>query len=718
MKRYDLVNRTLPMMCLWLAFGILFMAFSFPFQIILGFYAISLGITLLFEGLKNRSHAFLILTLILLVCGMIGFGVIRNGINLLYDLIVRIYEQNADYTFELSGLDIPEETQNLQMIITLLYLYAWLYSMTRICYDHLHYFAVFMLTMLPFFPTLLYSTPQPWLFTLPLLAVWCSLLLSGFTAQRTKKQRTSLVCFLLPLIIMGSTFLILPESTFSMRSDSYQIRAYLLNRLDTFFYDLTHQGEEQGEVDLGRAGDRFYSGAIHLKIETDVPRQMYLKSYSGAVYEDNRWTQLPDSSYQRIKQSELTSSFTWFKDKIYETNRLDSTQKWMVESGEANVSIQDQRPNSEYALLPYFTKSSELRLTPHYDSFLQVDGSENSYVVWDADQVWQSLSDWNRKPSDYASFVVQNYTQVPDDFSELMKRQDPDFLKKLLNAGSHESAVNTIRRYLSERTEYTLTPGRTPNGEDFVEYFLMQKQRGYCVHYATTATLMLRYLGVPARYAEGYIVNSTDFNENMAEIPDRNAHAWVEVFIEERGWIPFEVTPAYSGYDSSLKEGDKETMQPQENNTQTPSDTKAQQIEEEKKAAASKEANNQSEQSSGVSSSLLKRILAVAIMILSVLLVIGQRRWRIKARRTRCLQKDTRKGVLSSILYMEEVAVEWDTLTEPVRMICDKAMYSLHTITRKEEQLVYAYARKRAVEKAAQMKLPARFIYRYLKAMA
>lgn len=71
--------------------------------------------------------------------------------------------------------------------------------------------------------------------------------------------------------------------------------------------------------------------------------------------------------------------------------------------------------------------------------------------------------------------------------------------------------------------------------------------RGYSVHYATAAVLMLRYCGVPARYAEGYYLSGQDAasGEQTFELDETHAHAWAEYYLTGVGWVPFEVTPGY-----------------------------------------------------------------------------------------------------------------------------------------------------------------------------
>lgn len=109
-----------------------------------------------------------------------------------------------------------------------------------------------------------------------------------------------------------------------------------------------------------------------------------------------------------------------------------------------------------------------------------------------------------------------------------------------------------ILSVLENSTSYTLTPGSAPVNTDIVEYFLFDSREGYCVHYASAATLMYRLYGIPARYEAGYAVQPSDFvlQEDgtwVAEVTDESAHAWTEIFLEDYGWTPVEVTPASDG---------------------------------------------------------------------------------------------------------------------------------------------------------------------------
>lgn len=66
--------------------------------------------------------------------------------------------------------------------------------------------------------------------------------------------------------------------------------------------------------------------------------------------------------------------------------------------------------------------------------------------------------------------------------------------------------VIAIEEYLKNNYEYTLSPSRVPEGKDFVDWFLFEDKRGYCTYYATSMAVMLRSVGIPARYVEGFVM--------------------------------------------------------------------------------------------------------------------------------------------------------------------------------------------------------------------
>ena len=87
------------------------------------------------------------------------------------------------------------------------------------------------------------------------------------------------------------------------------------------------------------------------------------------------------------------------------------------------------------------------------------------------------------------------------------------------------------------------------DGQDFVDQFLFETKRGYCDHFSTSMVIMLRTIGIPARWAKGYTEGeyaSSEKSRKVYKVTNNNAHSWVEVFFEGVGWVPFEPTKGFT----------------------------------------------------------------------------------------------------------------------------------------------------------------------------
>lgn len=113
------------------------------------------------------------------------------------------------------------------------------------------------------------------------------------------------------------------------------------------------------------------------------------------------------------------------------------------------------------------------------------------------------------------------------------------------------SKVQAIRDYLSDHYQYRLSPKQPPKGKDFVDYFLFQGKSGYCVHFATAMTVLLRAAGVPARYVEGFVSPPVASN-GVYKVTNNQAHAWVQVYSSSLGFYTVEATPGFEYTQSSV----------------------------------------------------------------------------------------------------------------------------------------------------------------------
>lgn len=89
---------------------------------------------------------------------------------------------------------------------------------------------------------------------------------------------------------------------------------------------------------------------------------------------------------------------------------------------------------------------------------------------------------------------------------------------------------------------YTLTPPLLQG--DFLDEFLFESRRGYCEHYAAAFALLMRHLGVPSRLVVGYQGGEWNAAGGYLVVRQADAHAWVEVWLEGRGWTRVDPTAA------------------------------------------------------------------------------------------------------------------------------------------------------------------------------
>lgn len=104
--------------------------------------------------------------------------------------------------------------------------------------------------------------------------------------------------------------------------------------------------------------------------------------------------------------------------------------------------------------------------------------------------------------------------------------------------------ARAITTYLSKKSIYTLQPGHeVAPDEDPVAPYLFGDFRGYCVHFAHSMVYLMRAVGIPARIATGYLTDLSQSKDGHILLRMSDRHAWAEVYIAGKGWIPFDVKP-------------------------------------------------------------------------------------------------------------------------------------------------------------------------------
>lgn len=158
----------------------------------------------------------------------------------------------------------------------------------------------------------------------------------------------------------------------------------------------------------------------------------------------------------------------------------------------------------------------------------------------------------------YEEYVTKHYLKVPRDMKQVKKVADRikstrvSLLPTEPWGDENLERLNTallVAEWLRFYSNYSLELPEIPEGTDPIEFFLGEGKAGYCMHYASAATMILREIGIPARYVSGYVAadfkkdKSSGMYETVAK--DSDGHAWVEIYLDGIGWVPVEVTKGY-----------------------------------------------------------------------------------------------------------------------------------------------------------------------------
>lgn len=262
--------------------------------------------------------------------------------------------------------------------------------------------------------------------------------------------------------------------------------------------------DPEERLELGGLGDLNQSSTLLMRVNVsgNAPgTPLYLRSQSYGVYTGTAWEGIPAASYTG-GTSLITTGFEDYEVRIRALRVL--------------------------SMIPIPTGAvTQPRGAAYYDQYLYNNKQDTQFSFTctnHPDPMGSGYTD-DSIPGKYRDLTTQQRAVL----AEIM---DPLYMN------SPEDVAN----YLRHLYPYSLTPEKAPEDQDFVTWFLTEAESGYCVHFASTAVLMLRYLGYPARLATGYLCQP-DAN-GQANVTGKQAHAWAEYYVEGQGWVILEATPA------------------------------------------------------------------------------------------------------------------------------------------------------------------------------
>ncbi len=435
--------------------------------------------------------------------------------------------------------ELSQEEADLCVSVFFLFLGALLSFLLALLLYRGHSAAALLLSALPLaIPLVITKSPADPPF-LVLLMVWTLLLLTAglrrLDPEEASRQGWRL---LVPVVLLVATLsaLTLPDTVDHHPRFAQELRGRLVAAARRTSYSAPIDPPRMTLPEAGdfSAGPRRYGGGIVLRVKTAVPGPLYLRAYSCRTYTGSAWLP-PDPAEENREEGLFLLGMT------------------LRENGVERVQFDlSPRSGGDLLIVPYgivgagyqpFNTIAPARAVPvEGDALKLLERTSGRYTlyIYPMDGIEpEALTPQETLMAQQASRQAEAYLELPEETRRLAQ----DWARERgITAGEDRWAVaqevkNRLRAY-----DYTLQVEAPPEGTDLMAWFL-DRREGYCVHYATTATAVLRSLGIPARYVSGYLANRTDA-ENWVSVRDFSAHAWVEVFLEGIGWYPLEVTPS------------------------------------------------------------------------------------------------------------------------------------------------------------------------------
>lgn len=386
-------------------------------------------------------------------------------------------------------------------------------------------------------------------------------LLASLSSCLSAKHHTSDTVYLVPFLLCAILLLqFLPVSTTPVRWNTVKsawsyVAGLFAGNSDA--YSISFSGYTEGG---------FLSGGV---LTSNLP-QLVIKGYrtkhplylAGTVYDTfdgHAWTPASDTPSEdrenfRLKYEQLLSS-------LQQSDLTEEEIKSLLTSHPYHIEYSGLRTKSIF-LAPY---SSQLQLSLDKDT--EVFGSDMlkmkktkkkgfSYNLVFAEFDYQSeaairflrgeaFSDppvFDEKTANREKEIYNSCLTLPDTFPARIFE-----LAEEITAGCENDydRLKAIENYLSAFT-YTRMPPQCPKDRNLVDYFLFESNSGYCTYFATAMAVLGRCEGIPTRYVEGFVSNGACvYNTRDLTLTGKNAHAWVEAYLDGIGWVPFEPTPPY-----------------------------------------------------------------------------------------------------------------------------------------------------------------------------
>lgn len=532
-----------------------------------------------------------------------------------------------------------------------------------------------LLLVLPVIPCMLLVDTVPagaWIF---IQLVCLALLLMSRLSRRREQDMTLIRWLVLPVTAaVLLLFVCIPGDSYTSLKNVDKLLSYV----QEFFAESGKKEpaaptrQESGWIKLDNVGPKQQSMRVVMDVTADESGYLYLKGAAYDTYHGTWWTSTETAPAVPLPQTAakmVTVSTQTVEDVLY-------------------------LPYGAYSIL-------------NYDGFYtERNGQISNPEGWHRYTVrYRELPDGLQWGQTVSEETPKAFTQLPVATrrwaTEYLARELPEW--QTLAQVDLWNRAQAIVRHVSQRAAYDLKTPRMPAaGTDFARWFLEESKSGYCVHFATAATVLLRAAGVPCRYVTGYLVDARA--DQTVTVQQKNAHAWVECYIDGTGWIPLEPTPG----GGILETVGTETTAPaematvpvmtEESTEQMVPDTQPEETTQGTTAAQTEPTTRPTEPTVDVGGADVQPpvnepagmgqvLIWLAAAAGAVTVVLGQ--WRLRVTLRKQKRSKGRRNAQTLVLWQEVVTHCRLRKEEPDSRLCalaQKAKFSQHTITREEQR--------------------------------
>lgn len=337
---------------------------------------------------------------------------------------------------------------------------------------------------------------------------------------------------------------------------------------------------------LGRSNELLFCAHIDNYFEgTDIPNPLYLTAFYYTFFDTltetfERDSLIPSNDLFEPNPGKLPLFLTQVDTTVIRNSMATKLRKTVdIEVYNKKLSTKTYvAPNVGYFVQPIAVeKDFRNEFISAYRAKGYVSELNSAYFVYNSkeDQVrvfQENRFEVLRKAKGYESMnknFMDYYTDMPQD--EKFKKISDLAHSITKNAKTPVDKVLAIRDYFLALDEngkqiytYTDNPGvpDIPNASKLM-YFLFENKKGYCAYYAGATLFMLRALGIPSRITVGFMtVDRSDKNKGWYWYYADQAHAWVQVYFPEYGWLDFDTTVGNEDAEQSPQPDGTPPMQP------------------------------------------------------------------------------------------------------------------------------------------------------------